>query len=91
MAKVTDELVEQIKNEMLRVLEDFRLQTEYWAKKGDTEMVAMLDDDIAYNAGNLADFLDDRDVDILSDRIYRQDTAPREEFYKVLNWIEEAE
>ena len=31
MAKATDELVEQIKNEMLRVLEDFRLQTEYWS------------------------------------------------------------
>ena len=82
-------LATKIEQEMIRVLDNFRDQSVYWAQRDDTDMVDMIEADIAYNQGLLNQYLKDGDTTALSKGIYYQDTAPREEFYQVLNWIED--
>lgn len=84
-----DKLTENIHTEMVRVLDSFRTQSVYWAQRDDADMVDMIEDDIAYNQALLDQFLVDGDTEVLYQGIYQQDTAPREEFYQVLNWIED--
>lgn len=83
-----DELATKIQQEMIRVLDEFRTQSVYWAQQDDDGMVEMIEDDIRYNQNLLDEFLKDGDLQKLSQGIYHQDTAPREDFYRVLNWIE---
>lgn len=86
-----NDLVEKIQIEMIRVLDGFRDQSVYWAQRDDADMVSMIEDDINYNQNLLDQFLEDRDFKKLFHGIYHQDTAPREDFYRVLNWIEDQE
>ena len=73
---------------MNRVLGHFHADMSYWEGKKDTSMVDMITSDFEYNATSLGRFLEDRDIKALRDRIYDQDTAPREEFWRVLDLIE---
>lgn len=83
------ELVEKIRDEMIRVLDTFRDQSVYWALRDDAEMVTMIEDDVNYNQALLEAFLENGDFKLLYHSIYNQDTAPREEFHRVLTWIED--
>jgi hypothetical protein len=83
------ELAEKIREEMVRVLDEFRTQSVYWAQRDDAGMVEMIEDDINYNQGLLDQFMSDQNYPKLYQGIYHQDTAPREDFYRVLNWIED--
>ena len=83
------DLAKKIEAEMISVLDGFRTQSVYWAQRDDADMVDMIEADIAYNQALLNQFLVDGDAEVLYHGIYQQDTAPREEFYQVLNWIED--
>lgn len=83
------ELKERIRNEMIRVMDNFRDQSVYWAQRDDLDMVNMIEADIAYNQSVLDQFLADDDLDALLKGIYRQDTLPREEFWRVFDWVDE--
>lgn len=82
-------LVGKIEEEMIRVLDNFRDQSVYWAQRDDADMVNMIEDDINYNQSLMNEFLNDHDFDKLRKGIYHQDTAPREEFFRVLDWIDD--
>lgn len=83
------ELTEKIRAEMIRVLDGFRDQSVYWAQRDDAGMVDMIESDINYNQSLLNAFLENGDLKALYKGIYKQDTAPREDFFRVLNWIED--
>lgn len=81
-------LIEKIQTEMIRVLDNFRDQSVYWAQRDDAGMVNMIEGDINYNQSLLDDFLAYQDLANLRAGLYRQDTAPREDFNQVLDWID---
>lgn len=83
------ELTEKIRAEMIRVLDGFRDQSVYWAQRDDAGMVDMIESDINYNQSLLNAFLENGDLKALYKDIYHQDTAPREEFFRVLDWIDD--
>ena len=53
---------------------------------GETYITQLHYDDIVYNYNTLVQFMQDKDTVKLCDTIMRQDTAPREYFYKTIHF-----
>lgn len=82
-------LKQNVKKEMEMVFARWERDIAMWAERDDQDMVDMIKDDIAYNESVLEQFIDDDDIDGLLNRLYSQDTAPREEFYKVFDMLDD--
>ena len=81
-------LKQRIQDEMLRVLDAYETDLVYWIEQTDQDVADMIIDDINYNRLTLDQFLSDDNIDNLLDRIYDQDTAPREDFFRVIEMIQ---
>ena len=82
-------LNQNIIEEMTRVINGFREDLIDWNLRNDQGVVDMIQSDIDYNQQTLDEFVVDGDLEKLVDRIYDQDTAPREDFYRVFNMIQD--
>jgi len=81
-------LKQRIQDEMLRVLDAYETDLVYWIDQPDQDVADMIIDDINYNRLTLDQFLSDDNIDNLLGRIYDQDTAPREDFFRVIEMIQ---
>jgi hypothetical protein len=87
----TSEQIDKIRVMILTVIADFYNTMNRAIKSNEFSMVAMYATDAAYNLRVLSTFLDNHDLAALRNGLYHQDTAPRECFGEVFDFIDEAE
>mgnify|MGYP006271221279 CR=1 FL=1 len=56
--------------------------------ENDVGYLAMIAEDVAYNAAALNEFNDTKDAKQLRESLYMQDTIAREQFYDVIDYID---
>jgi hypothetical protein len=89
MSKVTNAHALAINKLMLPLIAQL-IHEDYVCEDADRGYYSMIADDVAHNTSALCVFNTTLDAAQLHNNIMRQDTSPREHFYAVLKYIEDA-